>query len=766
MTRVASHQSAFSSGEISPLLRGRPDYQRFQTGLAKCRGWLPLRQGGVTRAPGTVFLGYTRNNLPARLIAFHFARDDALILEMTQFVMRVWRYGELVKTSSGAIYEMAHPYSEADLRTLHWVQSADVIYIAGGGKPIQRLARYALNNWTIGAAPFDGGPFRVQNLTESATIRASAATGAVTLTASSDTFVAGHVGALWQIEAAHYTDIPLWTGQTDMKVGTKVRYDGRIYQLVDPQNPSDASIPSYMVGDSVFWSFSATKTVNTGVNPPQHERGTEKVSVNPEVYWRYIGDGVGVCRITAVAGPRSATASVLKALPDSIVKDPSYRWSEGAWSAHRGYPAAIEIHEQRLAAASTPADPRTVWFSSVGGLLDFTPGTEADSAFAYSIGGGDTINRILWLKSGRAGLHVGALGDEISVRADAGKPFGPGSASISFDGSIGSKEFARPIGPDGHPIFISRDGRRLYEVLYDYQQDANRPLELSLPSEHLGAEGFEEVAWQGAPLRQAWLRTAQGNLCMMLYDPSEEVLGWARVPAAGGHVEALAVVPNATGTMDCLTLVIRREIGNQVVRMIELQAENWAVLSGAAPLHTANHLFAGSVFHDDNGVRDLAVPHLVGCTVGVWTSHGEFGPLIVPQDGHVALPVPVTDAIVGLVDDTAVAETLPLQPAAPDGSATARRKRLSNPCGINIHRTAAIKAAAVEYDMGLAERQHQPLNLIARPVAADLTAVYSGTLRAPIISGWCDEVALRFWPVGGAPATLTGVIPAIVEGGL
>jgi hypothetical protein len=104
-------QLAFSAGEISPLLFGRTDYQRVQAGLRACRGFLPLRQGGVTRAPGTIYRGRTRADSRARLIAFEFAVDDAVVLEFTLNRMRVWRYGELV-TAAGEPYMLVTPCHE------------------------------------------------------------------------------------------------------------------------------------------------------------------------------------------------------------------------------------------------------------------------------------------------------------------------------------------------------------------------------------------------------------------------------------------------------------------------------------------------------------------------------------------------------------------------------------------------------------------------------------------------------------------------------
>lgn len=768
MTRVSRDQLAFSSGEISPLLRARRDYQRYQTGLAACVGFLPLRQGGVTRAPGTIFRGYTRDNAKARLISFEFARNDAVVLEFTAGWMRVWRYGQLVQNAAGtAPYQLAHPYSEADLETLQWAQSADVIYLAGGGKPMQRLARYGLANWTIGPVAFTGGPFRVQNLDESRAISASAPAGNVTLTANWPFFEASHVGSLLRIEAQHYTNIPLWTGNIEMLLGSLVRSDGKIYQLVQPHASPPAGVPTFTIGSVTYVAGTTTgEKIPTGVNPPIHTSGVEQMSVSPTIHWRYLGDGRGIVRITGVNSPTSATATVIKRLPESIDRDPTYRWSEGAWSLRFGYPTCLEIHDQRLVAAASPSDPRTVWFSAVGDFEDFEPGTEADSAFAYGISGVTSQNRVIWLKAGRAGLHIGALGEEYSARGEKTQAIGPANAFFGFDSSIGSKEHARPVAPDGRPIFISKDGGRVVEIAYDLQSDANRAMELSLPSEHLGALGFREIAWQSAPLRLAWLRCANGELAVMVYDPSEEVLGWARYPVAGGAVESMAVTPDADATYDTLTMVTAREVNGQLVRMVEEQAQNLGVLSGQQPLHAAVHLFACRRFVQAEPASSFLVPHLAGETVYAWTDRGQYGPIEVPANGSVTLPVPVGNALIGLLDGKAILETLPIQPEAPDGSARARRKRLGPQTGISLHNTAALSACAVEFDTAQPERAWPMAALLPRQVAAVLTEAFSGTVRAGIVSGFAQDVALRFQPVGGAPATLTGVTPVIIEGGL
>ena len=742
MTRSTTAQVAFSSGEIAPLLHRRFDYQRYQTGMAACRGFLPLRQGGFTRAPGTIWRGNTRGgDAVSRLVPFQFAVNDAVVLEFSNLKMRVWRYGALV-TSGGPVYELTTPFAEADLAGLDWVQSADVIYIADGVQPVQKLSRLALDNWTIAAVDFTTGPFRVQNLDEAITIQASAVTGTITLTASTALFLAGHVGSLMQLKPTDNSGVPLWTGNTAVTPPQKMRYDGKTYQLHTGSN--------------------------TGVNPPQHSRGTEQVQLTPLTKWTYLDDGEGVVRITAIGGGgTTATADVIRQLPQGVVDDPTYRFAEGAWSDLYGYPAALEIVEQRLAAASTPTDPRTVWFSTIGAYEDFTPGIEADSSFAYAISGDASQNRIAWLKRGKTGLHIGAIGEEYSTRStDRDQALGPTTVKIGFDSAHGSLNGIRPIAPDGKPMFIDRSGTRLIEISYSFQDDANKAAELSLPSNHLGVDGFSEIVWQATPQRLAWLARANGELAVMVYDPNEEVLGWAPYSLAGGVVESMAVSPDATGTHDVLTLVVRRTVNGSTQRFIEEQALTYGMLTGSQPIAEAVHFFAAMVFTPGAPTDTFNLPHLIGEDVFAWTDAGEFGPLTVDGSGNVTLGAVVTRAVIGLMDVTHFAETLDLLGTAPDGSTMGRRRRTVPHVGIGLHRTTQAKMATVERDFGQAERVSQAMNLVPLPIAADLTTAFTGVVRTDLAGGTADEVALRFYPVGGSPMTITAVVPPIEQAGI
>ncbi len=740
MTRSVPIQNTFSSGEISPKLWARFDYQRSQTGLRSCNGFVPLRQGALTRAPGTLYTGRARNDAPCMLVPFAFNADDAVVLEFYPNVMRVRRYGDLVM-SGGTPYEMAHPYNAAALARLSWVQSADVIYLADGQLPIQRLARLALDNWTIGAQEIDTGPFRLPNVSTSKTVTASASTGTVTLTASFNLFLSGHVGSLLQLEAVDYPDVPIWTQDTAVTAGTtRMRYDGNIYRL--------------------------TAGTNTGFVPPQHLRGTQKVDQETGATWQYLSDGRGVVRITAVSSPTSATATVLRRLPQVKLTgstwsvEPTYRWAEGAWSGIYGYPHVLELYDQRFVAARTTSEPRTVWLSAAGGgYADFAQGERPDDAFAVIIDGDGSLNPIQWLRRGNRALHIGALAEEYSLRSDTRNSVVSGvSVRVGKDSQIGCSTDT-PISPEGNPIFISRDRARVFEIRYVIEHDANMTQELSLPSDHLGHERFEQIVWQSAPWRIAWLRRASGDLIAMVYDRSEDVLGWSRITLAGGHVESMAVTPTQDAQGEALTLVVRR--GNK--RFIERMA--------ASPLFPpyelpGTHLFNAALVGPGAQTQTLTVPHLANeISVHIWSDVGAFGPLEADGTGKIVLPVPVIWAHVGLFDPDHEFETLALQPGAQDGSTYGRRQRAGRVQAVGILETEQGQLQWVERDAEAAERRGRLVNLRNLSLGFDRVEPFSGIVAPDLQAGTTRELSLRFKPVSGAKMTVTAIVAALQEMG-
>lgn len=237
MARSAPAFSSFTAGEVSPRMEGRVTLDTYREGLADMTNLLVLPQGGVTRRPGTEFLGEIKDSSKAaRLIPFQFKTSDTYILEFGDQVMRVFRNGLQVldatdKTITGVtqadpgvitsnshgfsdgdeiyidsiagmvelngrnyrvanattntftltdlfgndidttaftaytsggtateIYNVATPYTEADLPNVRFVQSADTMFLVHPSYAIRKLTRSADNNWTFSTASITGSP--------------------------------------------------------------------------------------------------------------------------------------------------------------------------------------------------------------------------------------------------------------------------------------------------------------------------------------------------------------------------------------------------------------------------------------------------------------------------------------------------------------------------------------------------------------------------------------------------------------------------------
>jgi hypothetical protein len=237
MARAAPALSSFTAGEISPRLEGRVNLEKYREGLSDLTNMVVHPHGGVTRRPGTEFLGEVKfSNTYTRLIPFQFKTSDTYILEFGQEYMRVYRNGLQVLTglpktitaitqaspgvltsnshgfsdgdeiyidsvggmvelnnrnfkvanattntftlqdlfgndidttdytafTSGGeadkIYQISTPYTAANLPTLNFAQSADVMYLVHPSYEIRTLSRTDHNAWTLATATITGSP--------------------------------------------------------------------------------------------------------------------------------------------------------------------------------------------------------------------------------------------------------------------------------------------------------------------------------------------------------------------------------------------------------------------------------------------------------------------------------------------------------------------------------------------------------------------------------------------------------------------------------
>ena len=127
MARSAPAFSSFTAGEISPRLEGRTNIEKYREGLSDLTNMVVMPHGGVTRRPGTEYLGeISDSSVKSRLIPFQFKTSDTYILEFGNQTMRVLRNDlqvlnssaktitAITKANPGVLTSNSHGFSNGD----------------------------------------------------------------------------------------------------------------------------------------------------------------------------------------------------------------------------------------------------------------------------------------------------------------------------------------------------------------------------------------------------------------------------------------------------------------------------------------------------------------------------------------------------------------------------------------------------------------------------------------------------------------------------
>lgn len=158
MPSVRFLQRSFGAGEMSPEMYGRVDDARFQSGLATCRNFEVLPQGPARNRAGFQYVLEVKDSAKqARLIPFTFSQTDTMIVEVGEGYFRFHSQGRTLGTD-GLLheyrddftpYEIENDYLEADLFSLHYVQSSDVLTLVHPNYSPKELRRLGAASWAF-----------------------------------------------------------------------------------------------------------------------------------------------------------------------------------------------------------------------------------------------------------------------------------------------------------------------------------------------------------------------------------------------------------------------------------------------------------------------------------------------------------------------------------------------------------------------------------------------------------------------------------------
>lgn len=146
-------QTSFNAGEWAPALNARVDLQKYHSGAALLRNFFVDYRGGATTSPGSKYICTTKGSGQVRLIPFQAAFTISYVLEFGNGYVRFLSNGAQV-ISAGVPYEIASPYTTAELAQLKFTQNVNVMIICHPNHPPYELTLISATNWTINAITF------------------------------------------------------------------------------------------------------------------------------------------------------------------------------------------------------------------------------------------------------------------------------------------------------------------------------------------------------------------------------------------------------------------------------------------------------------------------------------------------------------------------------------------------------------------------------------------------------------------------------------
>jgi len=462
MPNTRTLQRSFAGGEVTPEFYGRIDDVKYQTGLATCRNFVVFPHGPVGNRAGTRFVREVRNSTQkTRLIPFTYSTTQTMVIEISPGFFRFHTQGGTL-LSAGVPYEVAHPYAEADLFDLHYVQSADVLTLAHPNYEPRELRRLGATSWTLSIVGFTA-PI--------------AAPGGVTAVAS------GHTAVKYTYSYAV----------------TAIHADGVSESVAS--SVASASGNVLETGGIVTISWGAVATAS----------GYRIYKLQGGIYG-YIGQTTTVLSIIDD-----------NIAPDQGKSPPTY---DNAFSGAGNYPGAVSYFEQRRILAGTVNKPQNLWMTKSGTESDMSyslPIKDDDRiAFRVAAREANTIRHIIPLTE-MILLTSAAEWRVTSVNSDA---ITPSSVSVKPQSYVGASNVQPIIVNNSLLYEAARGGHvRELGYNWQANGFITGDLSIRAPH-LFDNHTLSDMTFSKSPHPIAWFVREDGKLLGLTYMPEQQIGAW------------------------------------------------------------------------------------------------------------------------------------------------------------------------------------------------------------------------------------------------
>lgn len=589
-------QRSFTGGEISPSLYSRVDFAKYQTSLAKCKNFIPLKYGGVENRSGTEFAAEAGiSDSEVRLIPFDAGSAGTMMLELGNEYIRFFKNGASVMD-----------FTTLAVTNITGTNPITVTH-ASGSIPSGEVVITGIVG-TYGNI-INGRRFRIANVTattfELREMDNSVFTGSGTYTSGGTIEHPYQITSpfstnLFKIKYAQSLDIMVfasrdydlaylkrnadydWTWETS--VGNSVGFVN-VASITNGGTPGSttyryaiAQVYGGIIGPVVCSNSPATPRglieTTTG-NATLNAANYNQIAITATGFYDYFNiykqNDAGVYGL--IGQTTSTTFRDIGFTPDAANTFPDERYNIQT-------AGAVGFVQQRLflgdiTSLSIPrkngiqltiAERETVAGSAIGQFNAFTKnGTITDASSLSFVAASKKFNpprHILDMSK----MVVMTEGAEFVINAD-GSPITASNLSVKAQSYNGCSEVP-PIIINESCLYIQNRGNIVRDLAFDFNIDGFSGNEISIFSHHL-FDGHEVIDWcyQQYPNSNVWAVRSDGKLLCLTYLKEQQVLAWSQHELQDASVLSVACVPE--GDEDAVYMLVERVIDGRTVKYVE-----------------------------------------------------------------------------------------------------------------------------------------------------------------------------------------------------
>lgn len=502
--------------------------------------------------------------------------------------------------SQPGVVELPAPWTTAQLGSIRFDQSADIVFLACRNWKQRKIERRGARSWSLVEYEADDGPFVAGNDTVQMT--PSGTSGNVSLVASSPIFKTTMQGSLIRLFHDRFDASFQLAGDnvfTDVFTTRGVVGDSYIindrnfrYAVTGTWSGTGRVQRSLSGPDGDFTDFSIDESTSLTTFTTNGTRDHQDViESNNLIAFTRIGfidgayssgvmnvaasyegfSGEGVCRITDYNSVTNVAIEVL----DNFNADSGTRsWEYGAWSDWRGWPSAVVFYDGRLWWGGED----DFWGSVSDNFYSYDENTDGDSGpIIRKVATGGQVSWVNWFLPLQR-LIIGTAGAEVSVRSSSfDEPLTPTNITLKDASTRGSASVS-PVKVDSRGVFVHRSNRAVYALYYSFEANDYVTKDLTRLNEDICGTGIIELAVQREPETYVWAVRNDGQCCILIYDVEQGVEGWSRF-VTDGVVESVCCLPGSVE--DVVYLAVARTINGSTVRFIEKLALHSEAVGGS-----------------------------------------------------------------------------------------------------------------------------------------------------------------------------------------